>query len=167
MKSHRIIAAAAALALAVTPAALAKKDGESKGKGKDKSALKGQNGKGHGKGKNVVLKGTVVSVDEAGAVTVTVAKATKHGRSLVGTDAVFTATKVNVADVNLDGAFTTADLQTGDKVVVQLRLKSDSTAPYAARHIVDQTNPKPEDSEEAEAETTVAPVADPVVVPAA
>ena len=149
MKSHRIIAAAATLALAATPVAFAKQGEDRSGKGKEKSALKGQNGKGHGKAKAkmVTLKGTVVSADAAGVV-VMVTKANKHGRHLVGTEQTFTATKVNVADTNLDLAFTTDDLVDGDKVVVQARIAKDATAPYAARHIVDQTNPKPSDDED-------------------
>lgn len=157
MKSHRIIAAAATLALAATPVAFAK-SGENHGKGTEKSALKGQNGKGHAKGKNAVLKGTVVSVDlTTGVVTVDVTKATKHGKVLIGTNA-FTATKVNVADTNADGVMNTLDMVAGDKVVIQLRLKADSASPYAARKIVDQTNPKPEEAEEAE-EAPVVPAA--------
>jgi opacity protein-like surface antigen len=162
MKSHRIIAAAATLALAATPVALAKKDGESHGKGKEKSALKGQNGKGKNKAKSVTLKGAVVSADTAGVV-VMVTKANKHGRHLVGTEQTFTATKVNVADTNGDLAYTTDDIADGDKVVVQARIAKDATAPYAARHIVDQTNPKPEDEEVEEAEEAEAAP----VVPAA
>ena len=163
MKSHRIIAAAATLALAATPVAFAKQSEDHSGKGKEKSALKGQNGKGHGKGKNAVLKGTVVSVDAAtGVVTVNVTKATKHGKTLVGVNE-FTATKVNVADTNGDGVMNTADMAVDDKVVIQLRLKADSASPYAARKIVDQTNPKPEVDEVEETEE--APVAP--VVPAA
>ena len=143
----KLIAAAAVLAVAATPAAFAKgkpEDPGSKGKGHSKPA----------KAKNVVLKGVVVSVDAtSGAVTVTVNKATKHGRFLKGTDAAFTATKVNVADTNGDGAATTADLVAGDKVVIQAKLASDATAPYAARKIVDQTHPKVDDDDAAEAET--------------
>lgn len=173
MNSHRIIATAAALALAVTPVALAKKGGESNGKGKEKSALKGQNGKGKGKNKakNVTLKGTVISADAAGVV-VMVEKSNKHGRHLVGTQQTFTATKVNVADTNGDLAYTTDDIADGDKVVVQARIAKDAVGPYAARHVVDQTNPKPSDDEEDEVEAHEdeaheAPADEPVVTPTA
>jgi hypothetical protein len=136
MQLTRPLTAVAVLALACAPAAFAK------GKPEDP----GSNGKGHSKpakAKNVVLKGVVVSYDAgSGAVTVTVNKATKFGRSLVGTDAAFIAVKVNVADTNGDGALTTADLVAGDKVVVQARIAKDGVAPYAARRIVDQTHPK-------------------------
>lgn len=139
----KLIAAAAVLAVAATPAAFAKgkpEDPGSKGKSHTKPA----------KAKNVVFKGIVVSYDAtSGAVTVTIGKATKHGRSLVGTDAAFTATKVNVADTNGDGALTTADLAAGDKVVIQAKLAQDAVAPYAARKIVDQTHPKADDAEAA------------------
>ena len=162
MKPHRIIAAAATLALAATPVAFAKQGEDHSGKGKEKSALKGQNGKGKNKAKSVTLKGTVVSSDADGVV-VMVTKANKHGRHLVGTEQTFTATKVNVADTNGDLAYTTDDIADGDKVVVQVRIATDATAPYAARHIVDQTNPKPEDEEVEEAEEVEEVEAAPVV----
>ena len=146
MKSHRIVAAAATLALAATPVALAKQGEDHSGKGKEKSAL----------------KGTVVSSDADGVV-VMVTKANKHGRHLVGTEQTFTATKVNVADTNGDLAYTTDDIADGDKVVVQVRIAKDATAPYAARHIVDQTNPKPEDEEVEEAEEAEEAEVTPVV----
>lgn len=153
----KLVAAAAVLAVAATPAAFAKgkpEDAGSKGKGHTKPAKAA-------KPKNVVFKGVVVSYDAtSGAVTVTINKATKHGRSLVGTDAAFTATKVNVADTNADGVTNTADLVAGDKVVIQVKMAPDAAAPYAARKIVDQTNPPAEDADEDE----VAPVAPAPVV---
>jgi hypothetical protein len=150
MKLTKITSAAAVLALAVTPAALAKgkpEDPGSQGKGKSEQA----HGKGKVKPKNVVLKGTVVSSDAAaGTVTVHVAKATKWGRSLVGTDAAFTVVKINAADNDGDGSVTVADLLAGDKVVVQARIAKDDVAPYKARKVVDQTHPKPSDDDEGE-----------------
>jgi hypothetical protein len=141
MKFHRPLAAAAALAVALAPVAFAK------GKPEDP----GSTGKAHAKPKNVVFKGVVVSSD-ATTVTVTVRKATKHGRALVGTDVAFTAAKVKVADTNGDGVRNTADIAAGDRVVVQARIAKDSVAPYAARKVVDQTRPKSSPGDEDEAE---------------
>jgi hypothetical protein len=137
MKLNRTLAAAAALAVAAAPAALAK------GKPEDP----GSKGKGKAKPHNVVLKGVVVSSD-ATTVTVTVRKATKWGKALVGTDAAFTATRVRVADVNGDGAMNTLDLAAGDTVVVQARIAKDDVAPYKARKVVDQTHPEAAETEE-------------------
>jgi hypothetical protein len=150
MTSNRIIAAAATLALAVTPAALAKQAD----RGSAPPAAHHGKAKGKAKPRNVVLKGVVVSSD-ATTVTVTVTKATRHGRSLVGTDAVFTVARVNVADTNADGAMNSLDLVAGDKVVVQARIGRDDVAPYRARKVVDQTHPRP--SESTETETAGAP----------
>ena len=136
MNTHRILAGAATLALALTPAALAKKpeDPGSKGKGKAPKA------------KSVSLKGVVVSSD-ATTVTVTVKKANKAGRSMVGTDVQFTVTKINVADTNGDGAMNALDLVAGDRVHVQAKIAKDAVAPYEARKVVDQTNPAPDEVE--------------------
>jgi hypothetical protein len=50
--------------------------------------------------------------------------------------------KLTVADTNGDGTVDANDITTGDKVLVQARLpKSDPGAqPFAAKHLVDQTN---------------------------
>jgi hypothetical protein len=157
MTSHRILAAAAALAVAAAPAALAKKGGDDVAKGGPKAdKVDKSKGKGKAKPKNVVLKGVVVSSD-ATTVTVAVAKATKHGKALVGTDALFTLSKIHVADTNGDGAIDGTDLVAGDKVVVQARIAKDAVAPYAARKVVDQTHPKPDDEDEQETGTEAAP----------
>ena len=127
MPLPKLLIAAATLSVAAAPALAAKPD---------------HPGGGHGqaKPKNVVLKGVVVSSD-ATTVTVTVKKATKWGRSLVGTDAQFTVAKVRVADVNGDGKADTLDLAAGDKVVVQARIAKTDVAPFNARRVVDQTHP--------------------------
>ena len=137
MNHHRILAGAATLALALTPTAFAKKpeDPGSQGKGKAPKA------------KSVSLKGVVVSAD-ATTVTVTVKKANKAGRSLVGTDVQFTVTKVKVADTNGDGAMNALDFVAGDKVHVQAKLAKDAVAPFEARKVVNQTHPAPEETEE-------------------
>ena len=146
-----LIIAAAALCLAATPALAAKPDGNGHGPPDNPSATKG---KGKAKPKNVVLKGVVVSSD-ATTVTVTVKKATKWGRSLVGTDAQFTTARVVVADVNGDGKADTLDLAAGDKVVVQARIGKTDVAPFTARRVVDQTHPPVADDGSAD-ETPVA-----------
>ncbi|MFL5846166.1 MAG: hypothetical protein ACJ762_15875 [Solirubrobacteraceae bacterium] len=139
MRTRHIIATATTLALAVVPAALASKpdDPGSKGKGHGKPA----------KAKNVVLKGIVVSSD-ATSVTVTVSKATKFGKALVGTDAQFTVTKVSAADGNADGVVDGLDLIAGDKVLVQAKLAKDAVAPFTARKVVDQTHPAVAETDE-------------------
>jgi hypothetical protein len=56
----------------------------------------------------------------------------------------FSAAKVRVDDVNADGKRDLADVQEGDKVVVQARLarRDPGAAPFAARKLVDQTHKK-------------------------
>lgn len=137
MNSHRILAGATTLALALTPAALAKKPDDPGARGKAKAP----------KAKSVSLKGVVVSAD-ATSVTVTVKKANKAGRSLVGTDAQFTVTKVSVADTNADGVANALDFVAGDKVHVQAKLGADAVAPYAARVVVNQTHPAVDEADE-------------------
>lgn len=155
--TRNLMAAAAALALLATPAALAKNGEDKPGKGNAHAEKPGK-GKGHGKPdkgkgkkkpKNVVLKGTFVSYDAAtGAITVKVAKATKYGRFLVGTEASFKTAKVSVADTDGDGTANAADLVAGDKVLVQARIGKSDVAPYAARKLVDQTNPEADEDED-------------------
>jgi len=107
-------------------------------------------GHGHGHGGNpavsYVFKGTyggggVVAVDHGNGH---VKKA-----DLVGQDVAFdlTGTRIKVADTNGDGSATADDVTTGDDVVVQARLpKQDPGAqPFAARQLVDRTNPPEED----------------------
>jgi hypothetical protein len=100
-------------------------------------------GNGHGKPHNAmyILKGTygdgaIVSVDHGNA------HAKRAG--LVGTDVALdiSAAKITVADTNADGTADASDVLAGDRVLVQARLpKGDpGTAPFAARHLVDQTN---------------------------
>jgi len=144
MTRSKFTIAAAALSLAAAPALAAKPDGN--GHGPPATNPSASKGKGKAKPKNVVLKGVVVSSD-ATTVTVTVKKATKWGRSLVGTDAQFTAAKVRVADVNGDGKADTLDLAPGDKVVVQARIAKTDVAPFNARRVVDQTHPPAADDD--------------------
>jgi len=156
---NKLSIAAAALALAATPAALAKNGGGGNdGTHGNKPATNPSDSKGKGKAKpkNAVLKGVVVSSD-ATTVTVTIKKATKYGRFLVGTDAQFTVAKVAAGDVNGDGVVNTLDLAAGDNVVVQARIAKTDTAPYNARRVVDQTHPKDSSGDNQENEAPEAP----------
>jgi hypothetical protein len=89
-----------------------------------------------------VFKGTFHVADSS----VTVLKGNKHVRraGLVGETVVFdlSAARLRVADNNGDGKRDAADLQDGDKVVVQARLprRDPGAAPFAARKLVDQTH---------------------------
>jgi hypothetical protein len=92
--------------------------------------------------------------------TVLVKKGNAHVRKahLVGGNVAFDLTKAKlvVADTNADGKHDAADLQAGDKVLVQARLprKVPGDAPYSARKLVDQTHPPTAD----EAPESPAPV---------
>ena len=156
------LAVAAVTAIAFPAAALADKGGvpneHSAGHGNPhatETVSTHGNGVGPAKGVSYVFKGTY-----AGAGVVTVAKGNAHVRKadLVGTDVAFdlSATKLSVADTNGDEAVTADDIVAGDKVVVKAKLpKGDpGAAPYAARHLVDQTNPAEEDEEEPVEPTT-------------
>ena len=121
------------VALIVLPAALS--DGhmlEHKAQGHEKYGAKPV---------QYVFKGTFHLADSS----VTVAKGNRHVRraGLVGETVVFdlSAARVRVADRNGDGKRDTADLQDGDKVVVQARLprRDPGAGPFAARKLVDQT----------------------------
>jgi hypothetical protein len=89
-----------------------------------------------------VFKGTL---NADGTVLVTKGNAHVKKAHLVGQSVAFdlTGAKLVVADVNADGKQDAADLQAGDKVLVQARLprKVPGDAPYAARKLVDQTHP--------------------------
>ena len=89
-----------------------------------------------------VFKGTFNLADSS----VTVVKGNKHVRraGLVGEQVVFDLTdaRIVVADNNGDGERDAADLQDGDKVLVQARLprREPGAAPFAARKLVDQSH---------------------------
>jgi hypothetical protein len=109
--------------------------------------------KGHGKSHGVayVFKGTY-----GGDGLVAVKKGNRHARKagLVGVDVQFdlSGAKLTVADTNADDAIDTSDLVAGDNVVVKAKLpKHDpGAAPYAAKRLVDQTNPADDDADEDE-----------------
>jgi hypothetical protein len=122
------------VALAVPAAAIAKPGG---GHG---------HGHAHGHGGNptvsYVFKGTY-----GGGGVVAVEHGNGHVKKadLVGEDVQFdlTDTKLRVADTNGDGSATAEDVATGDRVVVKSRLpkKDPGDQPFAAKQLVDQTNP--------------------------
>ena len=95
-----------------------------------------------------VFKGTY------SATGVKVLKGNKHVRraGLVGQTVAFdlSAARIVVADNNGDGKRDLADLQDGDKVVVQARLprRAPGAGPFAARQLVDQTHAKHQGNDE-------------------
>ena len=106
------------------------------------------NGHGPAKGVSYVFKGTYAG---DGVVSVEKGNARVRKNDFVGTDVTFdlSATKLTVADTNGDTVVTVDDVVVGDKVVVKAKLpKGDpGDGPYAARHLVDQTNPPVEETE--------------------
>ena len=89
-----------------------------------------------------VFKGSFHAADSS----VTVLRGNKHVRraGMVGQTVVFdlSEARIKVADTNGDGKRDVADVQEGDKVVVQARLprRAPGAAPFAARKLVDQTH---------------------------
>ena len=125
MRTKSLIAALAIAALVVPAAATAKP--------------------GHGHGAHAVsyvFKGTYGG---DGSVDVNHGNAHARHAGLVGVSVQFdlSAAKLTVADTNADGAVDATDIVSGDVVVVHARLtKGDpGTAPYAAKHLIDQTHP--------------------------
>jgi hypothetical protein len=133
MNHSKLLLAGAIAAVAAMPVAAGAKPGHGHG-----------HGYGHSKPHNVsyVFKGAY-----AGSGVVSVAHGNAHARKagLVGIDVAFdlTNSKVTVKDTNLDGVSDTSDVLAGDNVVVKAKLpKGDpGVQPFAAKHLVDQTNP--------------------------
>lgn len=146
MKSRKTIGAALAVAALAIPAAAVAHPGHGHGKGHAK-----EHGQGHGKNHPVsyVFKGTY---DGSGLVTVNHGNGHARKAGLVGTDVQFdlTNTKLSVADTNADSAVDVNDVVAGDHVVVKAKLprKDPGAQPFAARHLVDQTNPADADQDE-------------------
>ena len=134
-KIRTIMIASLALAVAAPVAATAE---TGKGKGETKSAEAKSKAKKAPKGKQAEFKGTVKAVDAtAGTVTVTVEKASKHGRAYKGKDVVFTLAgvkKIKVADTNADGKKDLGDVKVGDRAHAGARIAkgADVAAPVAA-----------------------------------
>jgi len=129
------------VALAVPAAAIAKPGGDH------------GHGHGHGHGGNptvsYVFKGTY---GDPGVVAVAHGNGHVKKADLVGQDVQFdlTAAKLRVADANGDGSVTADDVATGDRVVVKSRLpkKDPGAQPFAAKQLVDQTNPGDDSGDE-------------------
>jgi len=147
-KNIRHALLALGVAVLVTPAAVSEgheRQEHAKKHGPPASVVEKKADKGTNK-VSYVFKGTF-SADG-----VKVLKGNKHVRraDLVGETVVFdfSAAKVRVADVNGDGRRDLADVQDGDKVVVQARLarRDPGAAPFAARKLVDQTHKKSDES---------------------
>jgi hypothetical protein len=103
---------------------------------------------GHGTSHNVqyVFKGTY---DGGGLVTVNSGNRHVRNAELVGqVQFDLTNTKFSVADTNTDLVIDVNDVLTDDAVVVQARLprQDPGSQPFAARHLVDQTNPGDDES---------------------
>ncbi len=131
-----LLAALGVAVLSVAPASLAKQGEHGGGKDKEKTV-------------GYVFKGTY---NADGTVAVT--KGNKHVRNadLVGQNVAFdlSQAKVTVADTNGDGTSDLTDVAEGDAVVVKAKLpKSDpGVAPYAAKHLIDQTHAPEEPADE-------------------
>jgi hypothetical protein len=139
VKIRRTTALALGVAALAIPAAAVARPGHGHSNG---------HGKGHGKEHPVgyVYKGTY---EGDGLVSVAHGNARVRKAGLVGQDVQFdlTGAKLSVADTNADSIIDASDVLVGDAVVVKARLpKNDPGAqPFAARHLVDQTNPAAED----------------------
>ncbi len=160
--TRRIVALLGAAALFAPGVALADSD-----KREDSSPVRAHDdssGERHGKAKQggkarkVKLATYVVRGTYAADGTVEVTGGNAHARrgGLIG-DAVdfdFSDARVVVADTDGDGESTVADLVAGDRVLVQARLprRSPGTGPFAARKVVDRTNPPADEEDETETE---------------
>lgn len=133
-------------ALAVPAAAVAGGGGHGHGHGRGHDPAHGH-GHGHNPAVTYLFKG---SYDGGGVVTVNHGNHHAQRAGLVGQDVTFDLSGANlvVADTNADGGVTADDVIPGDTVVVQARLpKQDPGAqPFAAKRLVDQTNPPLDDS---------------------
>ncbi|MGN6258065.1 MAG: hypothetical protein ACTHN3_10005 [Solirubrobacterales bacterium] len=135
---RNLIVALGVLALAIPSAAVAGQ-GENHGQG---------HGKGHSTTHNVayVFKG-VYQGEGTVEVKAGNARVRKGGflEQTVSFDLV--GARLTVADTNADGTIDLNDVQVGDNVVVKAMLpKGDpGTQPFAAKHLVDQTNPAESD----------------------
>jgi hypothetical protein len=153
-RTRRLIALAG-LAVLALPATAVAKEGH-RGRDRDKQAEK-RHGHGHGhkskrpKTATFVFKGVY---EGDGVVTVTGGNSRVRRSGLVGTVVTFdlSRARLDVADVNGDGAADAADVQADDKVVVQARLPRGfelaDGAVVTARKVVDRTAPGSDDDDE-------------------
>lgn len=135
MKLKKISLIALGIGALAVPAAAAAHPGGGHGHSSD-------HGHSHNPTVMYVFKG---SYDGGGVVSVARGNGAVQKAGLVGQDVQFdlASAKLDVADTNADGSVTADDLLAGDEVVVQARLaKQDPGAqPFAAKHLVDETNP--------------------------
>lgn len=144
---HTALAALGTVVLALPAAAIA-----SNGHGHANGHSNGHNGhaNGHSSNHNVtyVFKGTY---DGSGLVSVNHGNAQARRAGLLGQDVQFDLTnaKLSVADTNGDQVIDANDLVTGDAVLVQARRPKGEpgSQPFAARMVVDQTNPADDTSD--------------------
>lgn len=171
-RTRRMVAVLGAAALTVPSAAVAapgkgKAPAESDTTTKTETRVKAESrvkAKSKAKAKKVKLATYVVKgvYDEAGQVDVTSGNSHAKRAGLIRQNVSFDfrQAKLVVADTNADGTLTEADLQAGDKVVVQLKLpRALGDGPYAARKVVDKTHP-PVDADESQTETGTEGTAD-------
>jgi hypothetical protein len=130
-KRQKFLAALGVAAIAAAPAAAAQPG----------------HGRGNDKPKMYIFHGTY---NADGSVHVTGGNGRVRKQHLVGTDVAFdyTNARVIVADTNGDTVSDINDVQSPDAVLVQAKLgKSDpGPQPFAARKLIDQTNPPVDDS---------------------
>lgn len=142
MKSKKIVVALVSCALFVPAAADAKKPAAT-GTGKGKVTKPAKPPK-PSPAVSFVLTGTI-GVDEAGAPSLTVTGSNRHGVAYVGQvmGLDLSAAQLSTADANGDGSFDSADLQSGDAVVVVARRAKGSTLeqPLLVGKLVNLTNP--------------------------
>jgi hypothetical protein len=103
---------------------------------------------GHNPSVMYVFKG---SYEGGGVVSVNHGNAHVKKADLLGTVQFdLSATRLEVADTNTDGAVTADDVVSGDKVLVLARLPKQDPGdqPFAARQLVDQTNPADDTGDE-------------------
>ena len=145
MKIRRSTALALGVAALAIPAAAVARPGHGHSNGHGKQHLVGH---GHGKQHSVgyVYKG---AYEGDGLVNVEHGNAHARKAALVGQDVQFdlTGAKLSVADTNADSIIDATDVLVGDAVVVKARLPKHDPGPqpFAARHLVDQTNAAADD----------------------
>jgi hypothetical protein len=142
MNLKRTTLTALAIGALALPAAVAAKPGPGHGHGG------GGGGHGHGHNPTVmyVFKGTYADpAAGAGVVAVDHGNGAAKKAGLVGEDVSFDLSnaRIQVADTDGDGSATANDLQAGDRVQVQARLPKQDPGdqPFAAKKLIDKTNP--------------------------
>lgn len=156
--ARTLVALGTAAALAIPATAVAK------GGGDHPSGRGAEHGSNSHKPKSAtyVFKGLVSGVGADGSVQVQVAGGNSRGRGLKGQTLTFdvSTARLTVADVNGDGKRDLGDVAAGDRVVIQAKLPAtlDTSAPLAARRVVDQGPVKPaDDSADDDGQAPVAP----------